>query len=435
MVRAVFWALAVLAASTSRAQESPAPPPSPSASPSPAPEPLPAASAPAAPSAAGRKSGFSLQSETGDFTLRFSGLLQLDGRFALSDQRAVLTNQFLVRRARPILQGTVARYFDFYLSPDFGLGATVLQDAYLDVHFTDKLRVRAGKMKSPFGLERLQPAQNLLFVERGLPTVIVPNRDVGVQVHGELARGAVAYQVALLDGVSDGGLLDLDTNDAKDLVGRVFVQPWKTKGSAPLRGLGFGLAGSTGTANGPLRGYNAASQASVFSFATTVTASGGRRRWSPQGWLFAGPVGLLAEFVETRHEVEKAETGQPTVSGTLTESAWSVTGSWLVTGEDASYGSVKAKNFFVPSAHKWGAFQLVARVNRLTLDPAAFTAGFADPTRSVRRATGWGAGVNWIWNSNLKYMLDFERTSFKGGAADGDRRAEKSVETRLQLSF
>src|SRR5262249_41246898 len=161
------------------------------------------------------------------------------------------TDQFLLRRVRPILQGTVAKYFDFYVNPDFGQGTTVLFDAYLDVHFTNKLRLRAGKMKSPFSLERLQSASNLTFVERALPALVAPNRDVGVQVHGELAGGAFAYQLALLDGAGDGANIDLDTNDAKDVVGRVFVQPWKTKGSSPLRGLGFGLAGSTGTANGP----------------------------------------------------------------------------------------------------------------------------------------------------------------------------------------
>src|SRR6185503_2440204 len=128
----------------------------------------------------------------------------------------------------------------------------------------------------------LQSGQSLLFVERSLANNIVPNRDVGVQVHGELAQGALGYQLALLDGVTDAGNIDGDTNDAKDLVGRVFVQPWRTKGDSPLRGLGFGIAGTTGTANGALRGYSSVSQVSVFSYAATVTASGTRRRWSPQ---------------------------------------------------------------------------------------------------------------------------------------------------------
>ena len=185
-----------------------------------------------------------------------------------------------------------------------------------------------------------------------------------------------------------------------------------------------------------LRPYASVSQVPIVVYPATVTASGPRRRWSPQASLFVGPVGILAEYVAVRHEVEKIETGKPTTTARLDNSAWNLTGSWLVTGEDATYGNVKPKNFFVPSARKWGALQLAARVNQLRVDDATFSGGYADPTRSVRKASAWGVGVNWIWNQNLKYVLDYEQTRFKGGAAGGtDRPTEKSVQTRLQLSF
>jgi phosphate-selective porin OprO/OprP len=331
---------------------------------------------------------------------------------------------------------TVAKYFDLYFMPDFSAGTATLFDAYVDVHFTNKLRFRAGKLKTPFGIERLQSAQSLLFVERALPSNLAPNRDVGLQVHGELAGGALGYQLAALNGAADGGSSDADTNDSKDVAGRVFLQPWRTKGSSPLRGLGFGIAGTTGTANGAPRGYSSVSQVGVFSYAATVTESGTRRRWSPQASFFLGPVGILAEYVQARHEVQKVETGKPATTARLDNSAWSVTGSWLITGEDASYGNVKPKDFFVPSAGKWGALQFVARFNRLDVDAATFGLGFADATRSVRQARAWGVGLNWIWNSNLKYVLDYEQTRFQGGAAGGaDRPTENSLQTRLQLSY
>ena len=437
-------ALLVMAASPLIAQEippSPPPPaaPSPAAEPSPAPGPSPVSSptpAPKAPFVAGYKNGFVLQSESGDFVLKVTGYAHADGRFASGDQAEAVTDQFLIRRARPIVQGTVAKYFDFYVNPDFGGGTTVLQDAYLDVRFTPKLRFRVGKGKTPFGIERLQSAQSLHFVERALPNNLVPNRDIGLQVHGELLQGALGYQLGVLNGVADGGSVDTDLNDSKDLAGRLFVQPWRKKGSSPLRALGFGVAGTAGKASGPLRPYVSVSQVPVFAYAATVTASGDRRRWSPQAWFFLGPFGLLAEHVTARHDVQRVETGQPTTTATLTNSAWSVTGSWLLTGEDASYGNVKPKNFFVPSAGKWGALQFVARFNRLDVDEASFTGGFADAAKSVRRAIAWGAGLNWIWNSNLKYVLDYEQTRFKGGAVQSlDRPTEKSFQTRLQLAF
>jgi phosphate-selective porin OprO and OprP len=433
---ATLATLAMLAVSPLHAQDRPAASPAPpAAEPSPVPPPSPSP-APRAPWVAGYKNGFTLQSETGDFVLKITGYVHADGRFALGDDAGLVTNQFLMRRVRPIVQGTVARYFDFYFVSDFGGGTTVIQDAYLDVRFTPRLRFRAGKMKTPFGIERLQSAQSILFVERALPNNLVPNRDIGLQVHGDLLRGAFGYQLAVLNGVADGGSADGDTNDTKDLAGRVFLQPWRTKGASPLRGLGFGVAGTTGQANGALRAYSSVSQVGVFSYAGTVTASGDRKRWSPQASFFLGPVGVLAEYVQVRHDVQKVETGKAATTATLKNSGWNLTGSVLLTGEEASYGSVKPKDFFVPAAGKWGALQLVARLSRLDVDPATFSGGFADAARSVREARAWGVGLNWIWNSNLKYVLDYEQTHFKGGAAGGaDRKAEKSVQTRLHLSF
>ena len=68
----------------------------------------------------------------------------------------------------------------------------------------EQARFRVGKLKTPFGIERLQSGQSL-SAERALPNFLVPNRDIGPQVHGELIGGAFGYQLAVLNGVADGG--------------------------------------------------------------------------------------------------------------------------------------------------------------------------------------------------------------------------------------
>jgi phosphate-selective porin OprO/OprP len=434
-VRPLIFILAVFGgASASAAAQSavPAPSPTPSPAPSPAPSPSPE---PSRPWTAGYKNGFTLQSDTGDFVLKVTGYLHADGRFALGDGAGAVTDTFLLRRVRPTVQGTVAQYFDFVLTPDFGGGTAVVQDAYVDVRFTPKLRVRVGKTKVPLGLERLQSAQYMAFVERALTSNLVPNRDVGLMVLGDLEDGVLAYQVGVFDGVPDGGSVDTDTNDAKDLAGRVFVMPWRKRSTSPLRGLGVGFAATRGTATGALRGYTSVSQVGIDAYLASVTASGRRRRFSPQGYFYSGPFGLLAEYVRSSHEVQRVETGSPTLRTSLENSAWNITASYLVTGEEAGFGAVKPKSFFVPQSGTWGAVQIVARLNRLSLDPDTFPV-YADPSRSVRKATAWAVGVNWVWNSNLKYVLDYEQTRFQGGApGSGDRADEKSVQSRLHLSF
>src|SRR5436305_1679574 len=214
--------------------------------------------------------GFSIRSADNAFQLRLRGYVQLDGRFYQDDHLKRGVDTFILRRARPILEGTVFKIFDFRLMPDFGGGTTVLQDAYVNARFLPGFQVRAGKFKPPVGLERLQSATDILFVERALPTNLVPNRDLGVQIQGDLAGGVVSYALGVFNGVPDGSSADTDTNNGKDIAGRLFFQPFVT-GSGPLKNLGFGLSASQGNQNGTftapnLAPYKTPGQQSFFSY-------------------------------------------------------------------------------------------------------------------------------------------------------------------------
>ena len=43
----------------------------------------------------------------------------------------------------------------------------------------------------------------MLFMERALPNALVPNRDVGVQVLGDIKGGLVSYLGGVMNGVAD----------------------------------------------------------------------------------------------------------------------------------------------------------------------------------------------------------------------------------------
>ena len=391
------------------------------------------------PSVTAGASGFQLKSADGNFVLKLRGYLQADGRVYLSDD-------LLLRRVRPILEGTVYKYYDFRIMPDFAGAAPTIFDAYFEARFKPEFAVRAGKYKPALGLERYQSATDVKFIERGLPTNLVPSRDVGLQVAGDPAGGILNYNAALFDGVPDLASGLNDVADGKDLVGRLFIVPFAKKADNPPVDLGFGIAGSTGDELGnitttALPSYRSPGQATVFRYLTsttapvtgTVIADGRRERIIPQAYLNKGPLGLLAEYAITRQEVAR-DTGVTRTTEKLEHKAWQVEGSFFLTGERNSFKSITPKKQFDPFAGGWGAFELVARYGELDFDDDAFPI-YASPTASVTEETAWAVGLNWHLGRNVKLMFNYEQTQFEGGATTGDRPDEKFFATRFQTSF
>jgi phosphate-selective porin OprO/OprP len=231
----------------------------------------------------------------------------------------------------------------------------------------------------------------------------------------------LAYAAGVFDGAPDGGSLDTDANDGKDLAARVMLSPFKRGGSL-LKSLGVGISATTGRQAGALPSYRSGGQLAIFAYNAGVTADGTRTRVSPQLLWEAGRLGLLAEFVTAGAELRRSAT----VADRL---------GLLLTGDAAAFAGVKPRRAFDPARRQWGALELAARVNGMALDADAFSRGYADPARSVRKALAWAVGLNWYASRNVKQMVSFERTSFRGGAAEGDRPAENALLIRSQVAF
>ena len=387
---------------------------------------------------ANAKDGFSIKSADGKYSLRLRGYVQSDGRFFPSSEAIPTVDNLLIRRARPIIEAAVGRYFEFRLMPDFGGTSPAIFDAYWDGKFAPQFTVRAGKFKPPLGLERLQSATDIMFAERGLPTNLVPSRDIGLQVGGDISEGLFAYQVGVFNGVPDLANGGDDLSDAKDFAARVFVQPFK---SGSFRPLGFGLAASTGFERGSiastgLPSYRTPGQQTLFRYNTSTTtpannvyADGKRIRIVPQGYFYTGPFGVLGEYAISRNEVNRAG-----AIAELEHTSWQTSGSFFLTGEKNSFRSPMPKRPFDLKEGGFGAIELVARYGELSLDEAAFPT-YATITTSVQKATAAGVGINWHFTRAVKVSLDYERTTFTGGAATGDREPENAVIGRFQTAF
>ncbi len=405
------------------------------------------------------ENGFSFASADTNFSIQLKGVLQVDTRTFFQDAGTAGNDGILLRRARPILQGTVFRDFDFLFVPDFGgSGAPQIFDAYLNYRYSPELQLMAGKFKTPAGLEQLQSDRDILFNERALLTDLTPNRDVGFELHGDLLKGTISYAAGIFNGVGDGrNSSNVDFEDNKAFAGRLLFQPFKSTASHPLKGLGLGVAGSfesmqrtnvTGLPNntsGSLStpGYLTVGQQQFFAYNPTnrsVVADGEHWRLSPQGTYYYGPFGLLGEYVLSDQRVGLGGAG-PRQSTRLQHSAWQIAASWVLTGEDATYVSIVPRHAFNPGQGGWGAWQLVARYSQLDIDPASFPL-FSNPATSASAAHEWSVGLNWYLNLNLKLSSSYSRTVFSGGGGTGPsapasvtRQDESLLFTRVQLAF
>ena len=112
--------------------------------------------------------------------------------------------------------------------------------------FDPAFQLRFGKFKPLVGLERLQSPGEMKFIERSyVSNNILPNRDMGASLFGEVLDKKLSYALGVFNGTTDGAESGTgqDVNNQKDLAARVFVKPFAGSDSA-FTGLGLGIAGT-----------------------------------------------------------------------------------------------------------------------------------------------------------------------------------------------
>ena len=409
-----------------------------------------AAAAKAAPKLQVGPSGIIASSADSNFVFRLDGLIQVDSRTFFNDTAIKSNDGFLVRRARPIFQGTLYHDFDFKFVPDFGGSTVQIFDAYGNYRYAPWAQLRTGKFKTPEGLEQLQEDVNISFNERSLVTDLVPNRDVGLQLWGDIDGGVLSYAAGIFNGVGDAqNSSNAAFENEVEFAGRLFSLPFKNSDITALQGLGAGIAGTSqnGTSNlkdlpsttgGTLPGYTTDGQQQFFAYSATTVANGEHWRLSPQGYYYYGPLSLLGEYAISDQGVRNTTTK---VDAYLRNTAWEISGGWVLTGENATFNGVTPLHPFSPHNGDWGAFQVVARYEQLDIDNAAFN-GFASSATSASAARAWSTGLNLYLNKNIRVNASFSHTTFTGGGGTGitapaivTRQPENAFFTRVQLAF
>ena len=286
-----------------------------------------APAAPAQPFTAGWQDGFFIQTANGDYRLLFGLVAQMDGRFSLDDPPPI-TNTFTIRKVRPTLlrpgrAGTST-------SRSCPTSATARRWSWTP---TSTSASRRSSACAPARTRRRSATSCcigdafLLFPERSLASSLVPNRDIGVQVQGDLAGGKLFYAGGVFNGVPDGSEHD-DRRRHEQRQGprrphrRAAVPLDDATPGRPLNGLGFQLGGSTGKQTGALPSFRTSVGQTYFSYARRRPPTATATRVSPAVFYYYKAFGAFAEYMRSTQAVIAGRRRHATSPTT----AWDVTG-------------------------------------------------------------------------------------------------------------
>jgi phosphate-selective porin OprO/OprP len=379
--------------------------------------------------------GITLSTADKKYTFSVRPRIQADGHFFPDTDDG--TNEFYMRRLLLSFRGT-AGFVGWRFTPNFaGANTTTIDDAWIELNnLLPDSTLTAGKITILDGLENAQSNACILFIERGLPSTLVPGRGIGVKFTGTLAEKRLEYGLSLTNGALDGTSMNNNAalSDEKTFTASLRVKPFATMKESALADFSFGMSVAFGQVTTTLDGttdksikYKTAGRNTFISVNNGVLVDDDRLRLNPNLMWYYGSFGFLSEYVSSDYTMVKGAK-----SYDVTNSAWTAQASYVLTGEKASFAGVKPSHPFTINGEGWGAFELGARYNRFDGDEALFDGGLVSSS-SAQKARAWGIAAKWYLTENLLWALNFENTEFSGKGADRD--TEQAVITRLQIDF
>jgi phosphate-selective porin OprO/OprP len=431
--------------------------------------------------------GLELSSDDGEFKLQFHNLTQAEFRnfVPTPGSNSILHSQFFIPRQRWYFTGNVSKNIEYYTVINRGYGSLDLLDAFISFRFDPRLRLRVGRMKTPYLYEYYQIAEgDLIAPERSLYAGnFADNRQNGAMFLGELFENRMGYAIGAFNGQRRSFN---DTNSAKDLFiflnSRPFLKPEDGAGVRGAEGTGgrtrpnqaimasdgeprepglleylnLGSSFNIGYENGvPQPAYlTTANDQTVntnlntvdslsptfFVFNSNTVENGMRAQWSAHAAWYYKSLMVLAEYGAGYGGYSLA--GKP-YSTSLPYSGYNVTATYFLTGERLTrrVNVVKPRHDFKFRNGKItgpGAIEVYGRFAELALSEKAFSSGFADPNLWSNQAQTLDLGLNWYLNFYTKIYLDWQHSMFGTPVLAGPgqyRSTQNLLWLRFQIFF
>lgn len=395
--------------------------------------------------------GFGLSTEDDEFRFEFHQLTQFEGRtFDQGDMEGVV-DSFGLPRQWLIFSGRLTKPFEYFIATAHGFENYGLLDAYLNIHYDDRLQIKLGRYKTPFTYEfyslpvdgLIAPERSLFFNNFGL------NRDLGAMAWGMVWDKRLDWAAGIFNGTPN---TFADTNPDKDVAAFLNVRPFETSEVGFLKYLNVGGSVNAGNQLSPARPSvlrlqtpipgNAVAGVPFLAFEPDVIEFGPRAFWSLHAAWYNGPFSLNAEwqsgfqtYSHRRDNVIGLRTQVPVQS-------YYVALAMFLTGETVSKRGMASplRPFDVrPGRRGPGAWEPFVRYNWLQLGGQVFDAELANRNQWTNETWTFDLGVNWYWNQYIKMVFMWEHAGFGSPVkynAAGDRQlTSDEFLIRCQFSF
>ncbi len=371
------------------------------------------------------KDGPRWTSADGNFAVALVGRLHADSFWISSDEfdAAVTEDGTFFRRVRLGAQGTVYKNVEFKIELDFAKSTPVLTDVFVGLRGLGALgTLRVGHMREPFTLEVMESSNDISVPERAAAVeAFAPFRNVGIALSNAALEDRLTWSIGLFRNTDDQGQTREDGGYSVTL--RVTGLPVHDR----ERGLLVHVGGGASLRDPDDETVRYQARPGVGTGPRLVDT--GDIKTADGVLLLNAELAVAWNALSFQGEFIVVEVDGTAGSPGLSFGGWYVQVAYTLTGEPREYkaktgvfGSPKPKRNFRGESGGWGAFELVARLDRIDLDDGAITGGEQETA---------AFGLNWYLNPNTRVMFHILFTDVDA-ATGGDLT---TFLTRFQFNF
>lgn len=380
--------------------------------------------------------GLTVQSPDARFSFNLRFPFMFDAKATIKDPLPKGGDAMFPRFFGPIFTVTLYKAVTGKLIVGFQNEVVTVVNAWMDFAASPLLHLRLGKFLYPISLERQVLPLRIVMMEHGIASALLPVTEFGAQLWGATENKSFEYQLTFGNGTPTNTRNEVDLDDSKEGVGRIYLRPFAGTNIAGLKNFGFGFGGSYGkrsnlpvnTTIRTLGGRVFYQTAAANPTAGTVVADGDVVRLVPQVGYAGGPISLFAEYIRVSERLVRG-----TSKKTLTREGAHAVATIALTGENAVLlDIISPLRPFDLSKGDLGALELVGRAELVRFDEDAFPT-FAGTT--AKSAWAAGGGFNWIPTDIIRVMLNYEHTEFTAAKGLAKPKPENVVGARVQALF